>query len=164
MVEENKPISRNGFVPGPHVLKATGCAGGGPVSPTLCFFGRVKELLPGHINSFPHHPNPPPPPPSPSTGFHQPHQARRVNVFVQREWVWGVGELESSIMLLSSAGRLLIYCIYRKILLSVYLSSLQLNITVQWTLTKACWFILQMIWNMSEGLLYVGVPVCYSIF
>lgn len=52
----------------PRVKRVTGGAGGGPVPPTLCFSG-VKELLPGHINSFPHHPCPPhplsPAPPSP---------------------------------------------------------------------------------------------------
>lgn len=55
------------ITPGPHVLKATGgwwwwwwsrCS----LSHLVCPLGkgegrRVKELLPGHINSFPHHPN-----------------------------------------------------------------------------------------------------------
>lgn len=91
---------------GPHVLKATGgwwwwsrCS----LSHLVCPLGkgegrRVKELLPGHINSFPHHPNRLSLP-SPSTGCQRSHRrAHRVNVFVHSDRVSEMRRGVSSIM------------------------------------------------------------------
>ncbi len=94
--------------PGPHVLKAAGGAGGGPISPTLCFFGGGwKNYFQGTSTRFlitltPHHlfSAPPRAPNSPTK------PAGWMCLCRESEY-GGWGSKESSIMLPSSAVRLL---------------------------------------------------------
>lgn len=57
--------------------------------------GGLKELLPGHINSFPHHPNPPPSPqhffPAPPQASTAPPSPRGECVCAERVSVGGGG-------------------------------------------------------------------------